>query len=315
MDPSAIARRQFGVLSREQALAAGMTAAQVRWRVEKGFWQSLHRGVYLTSSGVVTWSARAQAALLWAGPGSVLTLWTAAHLWRLLPEAPEVLTVGIPERRTPCSTTGVKVGRRARLTSIVLDGLPVTRAAQTVIDVADLPEVSLDDAVALAARACQRGRVTASALSAELRARGRHRQRWELGLALGEIVGGAESLPEVWFVTRVQRPHALPEFSRQVVEPGGTRTDLKNSRYGINLEIDGQVWHAGERFHDDRRRDRRAAGRGELTLRATFLDLARNPCQLAAEIGAALLRRGWPGPLRRCSTCRSARQGDGVWLA
>ncbi len=319
MDICAVARRQDGVVSRPQALASGLTSKQVRWRVESGDWQRLHRGVYLTNSGAVTWRARARAGLLWCGAGSVLVMEAAAYLWQLQPAEPAVITIGVPTGRHPLPTAGIRPVQRSRLSATTLEGLRTSRPAQTVIDLADRPGCGLDEAVALAARACQRRLVTEAALLAELAARGRHRHRRDLRLALGEIGRGAESLPEVWFVTRVQRPHGLPVFERQVVERSGTRTDLKNRLYGVNVEVDGQLWHAGERFHTDRRNDRKAAGRGEVTVRATFLELNRRPCEVAGDLGGVLRHRGWPGLVRACSpTCPavrgpSAQQGFGLW--
>jgi very-short-patch-repair endonuclease len=298
-----LARRQGGVVTWDQALQHGMTPKQIRWRLDRGDWRRIHRGVYLTHTGPVTWRVRAWAALLRCGDGSVLILESAAHVWRLGGE-PRTITVGVPSGRHPAAAQGMRPVQRKRLTRGIVDGFPVTHLAQTVIDLADRPGSSLDEVVALAARACQQRTVTEAALVAELRSRKRHRFRRELLLACGEIGEGAESLPEVWFVTRVQRPHGLPVFERQLVAAGGKRTDLRNRRYGVILEVDGQLWHAGDRFHTDRRRDRRAAGRGDVPLRASFLELNTIPCEVAAEIGQVLLQRGWPGPMHPCSpTC------------
>lgn len=306
MEQPAAARGQSGVVDRGQALASGLTDKQIRWRLERGRWRALHRGVYLTNPGAVTWPARAWAALLWAGPGSVLVLGSAAFVSRWERTEPAVISVGVPIGRRVRPTAGVAMFRRQRLTTQRVGGLPVTRAAQTVIDLADLTTTSLDDAVGLAARACQSGRVTASGLLAELDTRTRHRHGGLLRLALGEIGDGAESLPEVWFVTRVQRPHGLPTFVRQVVEVGGTCTDLKNVEFGVTVEIDGQVWHAGERFHTDRRRDRGSAARGDVTVRLTYLDLARDACSIADDIARVLGERGWAGSSRPCPACAAA---------
>ena len=300
MDLDRLARRQQGVVSRAQALDAGLTPGQVRWRLRRGRWQSIHPGVYLTSNGTVDWPARARAALLRCGAGSVLVLSAACHLWRLDSTPPAVITVGVPADRHPEPADDILVVRRRRLEPVTVDGLPVTRLAATVLDVADRPGCSVDDAVALAARACQKRAVDGAALLRELDARPRHQHRRALRLAFGEVGAGAESLPEATFETAVRRPHDLPLFERQVVEDDGSRTDLKNRELGTNVEIDGRLWHAGERFHLDRRRDRRAAARGEVTLRITPLELDRSPCEVARDLGLALRTRGWRGTPRAC---------------
>lgn len=301
MDLERLARRQHGVVSRVQALASGMTEAQVRWRLSRGDWQVLHRGVYLTNTGRADWKARAQAAVLRCGVDTVLTLGSAAYLWRLEKAAPSRITVAVPFHRHPEPLPGVDVARRRGVEPVRVDGLPVTRLAATVVDIANQPGCTVDQAVALAARACQERALEASTLLRELETRGRHRLRRQLRLAFGEVGTGAESLPETWFESRVRKPHGLPGFERQAVEPDGTRTDLQNATFRTNVEIDGRLWHAGERFHLDRQRDRRAAGRGELTLRVTPLELDRTPCQVAGELAAALRQRGWRDLPRRCS--------------
>lgn len=297
-----LARRQHGVLTRAQALAGGMTPKAVVWRVRSGDWQVLHRGIYLTHTGQITWPSRAWAALLRCGDGSALVLDAAAYVWRLQPRPPQVISVGVPDGHRKRPYDGIRVVQRTRLRVREVDGFPVTTLAQTVVDVADRPGMSVDDAVAFAARACQQRQLLPETLVAELQERGRHRMRRELLLACGEIGDGAESLPEVWFVTRVQRPHGLPAFERQV-RSAGTRMDLRNGRYRVTVEVDGELFH-GARFHVDRRRDRRSAARGDIPLRVSFLELDKIPCEVAVEIGQVLMQQGWPGPVLPCSpTC------------
>jgi hypothetical protein len=311
MDLQHLARRQHGVVSRSQALACGMTSAQVRWRLRRGDWVRIHDGVYLTNSGAVGWSARAQAALLRCGPGSVLALGSAAHVWRLTRTPPQAVTVAVPSARHPAPVPGVVVVRRRRLEPVVVDGLPVTRLATTVLDLADAPGCSVDDAVALAARACQERSADAVSLLREMESRARHRLRRELRLALVEVADGAESLPEMQFRRRVVRPHGLPAFEGQVIEGDGSRTDLKSRAFGVNVEVDGRLWHAGERFHLDRRRDRHAAGRGEVTLRVTPLELDQIPCEVAWELALVLRQRGWAGSPRPCGEGCAVRVSSG----
>ncbi|WP_122262961.1 type IV toxin-antitoxin system AbiEi family antitoxin domain-containing protein [Ornithinimicrobium cerasi] len=301
MDLARLARRQQGVVTRAQALDAGLSAATIRWRLERRDWTVVHPGVYLLSNGAPDWRALARAALLRCGAGSVLALTSAAYLWRLERTPPSVITVAVPASRHPETPGGVIVVRRRRLDAVQVDGLPVTRLATTVLDVADRFGCSADDAVALAARACQERSLDAGSLLRELEGRARHRLRRQLLLALWEVGDGAESLPETWFRDRVERPHGLPPFERQVTEPDRTRSDLRNRTFRTIVEIDGRLWHAGERFHLDRKRDRAAAGRGEVTLRVTPLELDQIPCEVARDVALTLERRGWSGQPKACS--------------
>ncbi|MCK0113351.1 hypothetical protein MWU75_14470 [Ornithinimicrobium sp. F0845] len=87
------------------------------------------------------------------------------------------------------------------------------------------------------------------------------------------------------------------------VSAGGRRVrrcDLRNRALGIRIEGDGVAWHGGDRFHEDRRRDRQAAARGEMTLRVTW-DAAEDPCQVALDVASTMAHRGWDGVPTPCS--------------
>ena len=71
---AALADKQHGVIARAQALGCGMTRRVVEYRIRRGGpWQTLIPGVYLTDAGRPADEQREMAALLYAGPGSVLT--------------------------------------------------------------------------------------------------------------------------------------------------------------------------------------------------------------------------------------------------
>src|SRR5262249_26817753 len=71
---AALAAKQHGVIARAQALQSGMTERALDYRIRgAGPWQPLLPGVYLTHTGRPADEAREMAALLYAGPQSVLT--------------------------------------------------------------------------------------------------------------------------------------------------------------------------------------------------------------------------------------------------
>lgn len=60
----------------------------IRHRLRTKQWQRVFPGVYATYSGELSWRHRALAATLARGPGSVVSLHCALHLWGLHPTAP-----------------------------------------------------------------------------------------------------------------------------------------------------------------------------------------------------------------------------------
>ena len=129
-------------------------------------------------------------------------------------------------------------------------GLPVTPAAVTIIDLADLRTASREDAIAVAARAVQKRKVTVTELTTELNGRHRHRHRLALQLSLGIIADGAESVLEVEFVERVLRAHGLPPMRMAVPDVAAERSirrDFVDEVYAVVVEVDGRLGHEGER--------------------------------------------------------------------
>jgi hypothetical protein len=107
------------------------------------------------------------AALLWAGPGSVLSHTTAAALWRI-GAAGNLVELLAPRTRAP-RTPGALVHRVARIEpvdAVSWRGLAVTTPVRTVIDLAAvLPGSELAAALG---RARARGLVTRRSLEARL---------------------------------------------------------------------------------------------------------------------------------------------------
>ena len=66
--------KQSSVVSRGQLLTLGMKDNAMQYRARRGGpWQTLLPGVYLTVSGVPSLTQKEVAALLYAGPGSLIT--------------------------------------------------------------------------------------------------------------------------------------------------------------------------------------------------------------------------------------------------
>src|SRR5450756_7782 len=107
--------RQRGVLSREQAIGAGISRHVIAGRVESGQWQRLHRGVFAAFSGPVPREALLWGAVLRAGNGAVLSHHTAAELWRLSTGSLELIHVSVPREAGRLDARGLVVHYSSRL--------------------------------------------------------------------------------------------------------------------------------------------------------------------------------------------------------
>lgn len=160
------------------------------------------------------------------------------------------------------------------------------------------------------------------ALRTELRHHSRHPRRVALEEILAAAAEGLESVAEVRYVERVERPHGLPAMERQASMDGAAaahgrsrRMDFRDRARGLVLEVDGELYHRYRQVQD-RGRDRETAGRGEVTLRAGWAEVVETPCELAADVATALRARGWTGRPTACGarcavglTRRADREG------
>jgi hypothetical protein len=262
----------------------------------------VHPGVFSTEPGRRDHASRLSAAVLACGSGAVLSHWSAAEAMGLTRGTPKAVHVSVPLARRVVAPPDVVVHRTpgAEDASEPWQWPPRTSPERTVLDVAALG--TADDAVAIAALACQRGVTWFEALGRELDSRSRHPWRAVLHDALDDIGSGAESTLEVRFVRDVVRPHGLPTPHAQRATLAG-RHDLGFDEQMVLVELDGLAFHsdAASRVSDSRR-DRRSAGVGWLTVRAVWVDVALHACRLAGDLGSVLVSRGWrdrPRPCRR----------------
>lgn len=302
MDIAQFAARQSGVVSRQQALTSGLTPAAVNWRVASRRWTPLGDGLYLTHTGELTWEARAATAVLRRDGPAALSHRSAAYLHGLAP-MPERIELLVPWGATTGSGGQVRVRSTSRFDERVAETPfpPRTTVEQTVLDLTYTMGAAA--AIGLAAKAAQQGLTTSERLAEALRGRHRHRGRMLFEAAFGDIKEGAESLLEIRYVQRVERPHRLPTSVMQVpvhTPLGRLRRDFTFRDWKVILEVDGRLGHEGDGMQLDRRRDRAAAVDGWVTLRYTWWEIMDDPCAVAAEIAQVLRARGWTGTLTPC---------------
>ncbi len=301
---SALARKQGGVISRDQARRAGMPVAAIDGSLRRGRWQAVYPAVYATFSGPVPRHARLHAAVLAAGAGAVLSHLTAAEMYGLVDAAGAKVHVTIPHQRRIARIPGIVIHRSGRLDAArhPTRTPPVTRLVDTVFDLSDR-STTLDAACGWLATACSRGLTTPDRLRARLASRGRTRWRQELSRVLGDLDRGCRSVLEWRYLRDVERAHRLPTADRQVRQdrPGGhLYDDVRYSGFGLVVELDGRIAHPDGKIERDRARDNHAGRRGDSVLHYRWAAVISEPCRVAAEVGMALAIRGWTGRMIRC---------------
>jgi hypothetical protein len=263
---AAIFARQHSLILREQALACGMTDRMIRHRLACGRWWRVAAGLYRLAGVPVTWKQRALAACMVSGPGAVVSHRSAAVLWGVSGFRPGPLEITVPAGRSGRNTLA-RVHRSDHVEGTRRDGIPVTRPARTIADLArvvsgDVLEEAVDDA--LCRRLCRLD---------DLPARG----------ALGEVLAAwnGDGLPEGVAEMRVVRALLAAGLDQPVrqyeIWVGGVfiaRVDLAYPPFRLAMELDGFRWHAGRRkFRSDRLRRNRMEAVGWRVLEAAPEDI------------------------------------------
>ena len=298
---------QAGVISREQAQAAGFSEKAIAWRLRSGKWQRIHRGVYATFTGKPPREGRLWAAVLCVGPGAVLSYETAAEVHGLTDNPSARIHISVsaehyPGRDRPAR--GVVIHRSRCLVPELQPPwqLPRTTVEDTVLDLIAAAR-SFNDAYGWISAAVSRRLTTPELLGKALAVRSRMRWRnWVTG-ALQDAADGVHSPLERNYVHGVERTHGLPSARRQARRRHGSGNrylDNLYEEYGLCVELDGIAFHPAEGRWRDTHRDNVNLLQGTDTLRYEWPDATERRCGTAAEIAAVLRRRGWTGTLRRC---------------
>jgi hypothetical protein len=292
--------RQLDVITRRQAQAVGLTkhALQHRLRVG-GPWQSLLPGVYLAATGTPTQVQQEMAALLYAGPASVITGPTALSHHRIRGPAAEQIDVLMPASRRRRDAQFVRLHRTTRLPERIWRFGPLRYAlpARAVADAArDLD--SLRDVRAVVADAVQRRSCEIMQLHEELKA-GPHVGSALLREALSDVADGIRSAAEGDLKDLlVKSGLPLPLFNPMVYAANTfvARPDAWWPEFGIGIEVDSREWHTSPEDHASTlARGRRMAVHQMIILRFTPKQIRAAPAQVIADIRRTLdAARGRP---------------------
>jgi hypothetical protein len=286
--------RQLSVVSREQLLAAGLSNRSMQYRIRAGGpWQALLPGVYLGVTGAPSMQQKEMAALLYAGPRSLVTGPVALmhYAVRSTPDL-DMIDVLVPVRRQRGNAGFVRLHRTARMPARSAASGPVrlTLAARAVADTA-WQLTSLSDVRAVVAGAVQLGRCTIGQLASELED-GPIRGSALFRMALSEVAEGVRSVAESDLrdlIKAAQLPPPLYNPDLYVGDRFLVRPDAWWEDAGVAAEVDSRQWHLGPADHERTtvRHDLMAEA-GIIALHFLPSQIRREPAMVAQRIRGAL---------------------------
>jgi very-short-patch-repair endonuclease len=286
-----LAEAQHGVVSFRQLRELGFSKGHISRAFEAGRLRRVHRGVYAVGHGRLSTRGRCHGAVLACGAGAVLSHHSAAWLWGFLRRCPEEAAVTIPSRGH--RRRGIRVHRAAALASrdrVIREGIPVTSAARTLLDLG--AAASTRDLAGAVDRARRRGQLDLAALDALL---ARHRRtvpgsRLEQTLALYRKPVFDRARSELLFFEALEQENVrLPVLNSWV---GKWEIDAYWEAERFAVEVDGWETHGSRRaFEDDRLRLEEMKLAGIDGIRISARRIETHPRQVARRIRTFLSRR------------------------
>jgi very-short-patch-repair endonuclease len=305
---------QQQLITRHQALQRGMTASALRHRLRPGGpWQRLLPGVFLAITGAPTSDQQDVAALLYAGPGSLLTGPAALRRWGVPAPAvrPSVIDVLVPAGNKRQGGGFVQIHRTARLPEAAYTAGPLRLAPLDRV-VADTARglIRLGDVRALVATVIQRDRCTPAELAAELSA-GPVQGSAFLRTAIGDVCAGTRSNPEADLRDLLRRAK-LPEpmFNPKLFLGAEfiASPDAWWKAAGVAVEVDSREYHLSPADHERTlARHARMSACGITVLHFTPSQLRTEPAWVIATIKSALAANSCPKLLIRAIPAGTTR--------
>jgi hypothetical protein len=288
-----LAQRQAGAFTYAQALAAGFPNATIGRRTASGAWARLHPGVYVLAGAPSTRRTALWGAVLAAGPGAVVSHESAAllHGAERLQQKPITLTNPHRAHHRLATVFVHQIDDLVAAHRTEIDGLPVSRPARAVVELAaSQPAATIgrvaDDLVRL--RKTTYGGIAAVfgqvlrpgkpglvkvARVLEERGDGHVPPASELERALFDALDAG----------------GLPPPTRQLPLPGrGGISGIADGGYldaQMILEADGRRWHSRvEAARADRARDAQVVRAGWVPLRFVYEQIVHDPAEVCAIV-------------------------------
>lgn len=288
-----IAGRQHGIVARQQVEGLGRSGITVdRW-LRKGRLHRIYPGVYALGHDAITQRGRWMAAVLASGPGAVLSHRSATALWGIWGSGAGEVHVTVPRKSRSRRSIRRHFGALPFDEVTNRDGIPVTSAARSVLDLAaDKGEAAAESALREMEYLGIYGPVSLPAL---LERHPRHRGAAIVGRCLERLEddpGGRLRSPLEELFLPFLDAHQIPRPRlNHWLSVGVDRfqVDCYWPHARLIGELDGFQAHGTKRaMGEDRKRDRSLLTAGLRVVRITSVQLRTEPSALARDLGALL---------------------------
>lgn len=277
----ALAGKQAGRVTRAQLLQLGLTDDMVDGWFKAGYLTRVLPKVYAVGHTAPSRAGDLWAAVLYAGPGAMLSHATAAHHRGLINHPPRVIEVSTP-RDIRSTEHSLRVYGSRDLERVVHDRIPCTTSARTVLDLAAIGNRKLvrralsvldfrkELDVAALESLCGRGKPGSKALR---RALAHHQPE------LARVNGTFEERFLYW-CERSNVP--MPRFNAWV---HGVQVDAYWPDYGLVVELDGHDNHSSPaQLSDDRAKELVLRSHGLRVVRYGWALLEQQPVAMRADL-------------------------------
>jgi predicted transcriptional regulator of viral defense system len=276
-----LAGKQHGRVAWHQLVALRIATSTIANWHKDGYLRRVLPKVYAVGHDAPSHEADLVAAVLYAGPGAMLSHASAAHHRALISYAPETIHASTP--RSARSVNGwVRVHPERECVRDVYRGIAVTTIPQTLLDLAAAGDLKLlQRAIATLdyrkelhleaiERACGRGRRGSTRLRAALKD---HRPQ------LAHVNGELEARFFGWCV---QWGLPLPRLN---VHVQGELVDAYWPQHNLVVELDGYANHSSRaQLHRDRQRDLKLRQAGLNVVRYDWRMLQSEPEQVRNDL-------------------------------
>ncbi|MDJ0496714.1 MAG: type IV toxin-antitoxin system AbiEi family antitoxin domain-containing protein [Acidimicrobiia bacterium] len=291
------AAANHGTFSIDDALACGVPAKTIRGRLDAGRYLRLYPGVYAVAGSVDSPQRLMSAAVKSFPLPAAISHATAAALWGLTRSRTQRIEV-VTTRWDRAHRPGLTVHESLDLVPADidrLDGVPVTTAARTVVDLGASNKwivefaleqgirkglFTLDDVEAFVRRVARRGRRGVGVIKPLLKAR----QRWDTTTE--------SALEDEFRKLLVAWDLPMPKLQYEIRDELGiliSRADFAYPAHRILIELDSEAHHMDRlTFRHDRFKQNRAVVLGWTVLRYTWWDVVEAPARVSSEINQAL---------------------------